>query len=161
MDSPGVPMPFSVHHDVEQDDAQRPHHQNSNDSDALDFLPARQKSPMFGTSTKPLISQTPSNMQVRKSVKSVQISQNHSNSMKNQDEKFLTLTFETKNSQEDIVPLNKIDQPKTVRAIKSSKKSSKMSIQSLRHLDVYTNEPPQMTDPKPYSLAQDGVSAAN
>lgn len=67
-------------------------------------------------------------MQVRKSVKSVQISQNHSNSMKNQDEKFLTLTFETKNSQQDIVPLNKIDQPKTVREIKSSKKSSKMSI---------------------------------
>ena len=156
-----MPMPFSVHHDVEQDDAQRPHHQNSNDSDALDFLPARQKSPMFGTNTKPLISQTASNMQVRKSVKSVQISQNHSNSMKNQDEKFLTLTFETKNSQEDIVPLNKIDQPKTVRAIKSSKKSSKMSIQSLRHLDVYTNEPPQITDPKPYSLAQDGVSVAN
>jgi len=48
--------------------------------------------------------------------------------MKNQDEKFLTLTFETKNSQQDIVPLNKIDQPKTVREIKSSKKSSKMSI---------------------------------
>jgi hypothetical protein len=154
-------MPFSVHRNVEQDDAQGLHHQNANNPDALDFVPARQRSPMFGTNTKPLISATPSNMQVRKSVKSVQISQNHSNSMKNQDEKFLTLTFETKNSEEDIVPLNKIDQPKTVREIKSSKKSSKMSIQSLRHLDVYTNNPPQLTDPKPYSLPKDSASATN
>jgi len=56
IDSPGVQMPFSVHHNVEQDDVQRPHHQNTNNSDALDFVPARQRSPMFGFNTKPLIS---------------------------------------------------------------------------------------------------------